>query len=216
MPSASLKPKTKFTAMKQAFAREYVIDRNGAAAAVRAGYSPKTAKQRAHTLLCEPEVKEEIDRLTQAVAARAEERMQVNAQEVIENLTNIMRADIRDVLEWGSEQRLMGSEDSADDSAAEIASIMAPFVRVKSAEELPRSISGAIAEVSLSAQGTFKIKMHDKGAAIDKLMRHLGLYKADNEQKTDPLSELIKMSQGTALPVATRYAPHGNSAGDNG
>jgi Terminase small subunit len=38
------------------FVQEYLVDRNGAAAAVRAGYSKRTARQIAHELLTRPDV----------------------------------------------------------------------------------------------------------------------------------------------------------------
>lgn len=36
-----------------------------------------------------------------------------------------------------------------------------------------------------------EIQMHDKGAALEKLFKHLGLYEKDNNQKTDPLTALL-------------------------
>lgn len=56
---------------RKLFAREYVIDRNGAAAARRCGYSAKAAKQQAFALLQDPDVQEEIAALEAEIAARA-------------------------------------------------------------------------------------------------------------------------------------------------
>lgn len=36
-----------------------------------------------------------------------------------------------------------------------------------------------------------EVQMHDKGAAMEKLFKHLGLYEKDNQQKTDPLAALL-------------------------
>jgi Terminase small subunit len=55
---------------RRAFAREYVLDGNGAAAAIRAGFSERTAKTQASQLLDMPAVKTEVERL-QAAAADA-------------------------------------------------------------------------------------------------------------------------------------------------
>lgn len=38
------------------FVQEYLVDRNGAAAAIRAGYSPRTARQIAYEILTRPDV----------------------------------------------------------------------------------------------------------------------------------------------------------------
>ena len=55
-----------------AFAREYCIDKNGTQAAIRAGYSPKTAKFQAARLLTYVNVRAEIERTLAASAERVE------------------------------------------------------------------------------------------------------------------------------------------------
>ena len=51
-----------------------------------------------------------------------------------------------------------------------------------------------------------KYKLTDKGANLERLMKHLGLYERDNEQKTDPLTALLhtiaKTSGNAFAPVA--------------
>lgn len=69
-----------------AFAREYFIDRNGVQAAIRAGYSEKTAKKKAHLFLKIPEVKAEIDRLE----AEAAKRSDVSVDYILKNLKEII------------------------------------------------------------------------------------------------------------------------------
>lgn len=57
-----------------------------------------------------------------------------------------------------------------------------------------RHLSAGAASLYAGAKQTkdgFEIKLHDKSAFAEKLFKHLGLYEADNRQKTDPLSELI-------------------------
>lgn len=54
------------------FCREYVQDRNGTQAAIRAGYSKKSAQQISAELLTFPEIRAEIDRITQALAKATE------------------------------------------------------------------------------------------------------------------------------------------------
>jgi len=48
---------------RELFVIEYLIDFNGSAAAIRAGYSPHSARQIAHKLLQLPEVQERIQEL---------------------------------------------------------------------------------------------------------------------------------------------------------
>ena len=56
---------------RERFPREYIIDRNGAAAARRSGYSEKTANRIAYTLLKEPAMQQLIADMEAEVAARA-------------------------------------------------------------------------------------------------------------------------------------------------
>jgi hypothetical protein len=53
------------------FVQEYLVDRNGAAAAVRAGYAPKAARQQAHELLTRPDVAEAVRKGEAEIAASA-------------------------------------------------------------------------------------------------------------------------------------------------
>ena len=180
------------TDKQAAFAREYVIDFNASAAALRAGYSQRTAGRTAAELMKDARVQAEIQRLTAAKAARAS----MEADEVVEQLVNIVRSDISDVMTWGM------SEVEDDEGLPNGVAILRPNVTVFNSADLPRAITGAIAEVSMTDKGTFKVKMHDKGAAIDKLMRHLGMFEKDNKQVADGLAMLIQAAQGSALPIA--------------
>lgn len=60
----------KLTPKQSAFVAEYLIDLNGTQAAVRAGYSPRTANEQAARLLAKDSVKEAV---AEAKAKRAEE-----------------------------------------------------------------------------------------------------------------------------------------------
>lgn len=53
---------------------------------------------------------------------------------------------------------------------------------------------------------TKKYKVADKNSALEKLFKHHGLYEKDNNQKTDPLADLLKSIIGSsaALPVVKR------------
>lgn len=54
---------------------------------------------------------------------------------------------------------------------------------------------------------TKKVKFWDKGAAIDKLMKHLGGYEQDNKQKeNNPMFLFVQQLMGSALPVVQN--PH--------
>jgi phage terminase small subunit len=58
------------TIRQRRFCDEYVIDYDGSAAAIRAGYAPKGAPQQAHTLMMNSGVQAYIDYLTQSKEAK--------------------------------------------------------------------------------------------------------------------------------------------------
>lgn len=61
----------KLTHKQAAFAREYTIDCNCTQAAIRAGYSRKTANQQGHRLFVKPCVQAAIQKIKDAADARA-------------------------------------------------------------------------------------------------------------------------------------------------
>lgn len=67
------------------FAKEYLVDLNGAQAARRAGYSPRAAKQKANVLLKDPRV---IELVSRGMAERAE-RTEINADLVLKGIQRI-------------------------------------------------------------------------------------------------------------------------------
>lgn len=88
------------------FCEEYLVDLNATQAAIRAGYSKKSAYSQGHELLKNPEVQERVAELK---AARAE-RVQVDADWVLERLVEIFgvrigdlydeRGNLKPVSEW--------------------------------------------------------------------------------------------------------------------
>lgn len=81
------------TPKQQAFVDEYLKDRNGTQAAIRAGYSPKTADMQASRLL--RNVK--ISRAVGQAFKEASEKAQVDAAWVLKRLADEAEADIADL-----------------------------------------------------------------------------------------------------------------------
>jgi phage terminase small subunit len=135
------------TPKQQLFCLEYIVDLNATQAAIRAGYRPHRAHVTGSKLASISLVRAEINRLM----AERRERTEVNADQVIRELSRIAFADIGDICQWGEEG-----------------------VILKKSETLPPLVRGAVAEVS---QGQFgvKVKMHSKTDALSKLAQHLGL-----------------------------------------
>ena len=75
--------------MRRKFCDEYLIDCNATQAAIRAGYSPKTAYSIGEENLKKPELKAYIDEQLE----RIHNEKTADAQEVLEFLTSVMRGE---------------------------------------------------------------------------------------------------------------------------
>lgn len=76
-------------AKQKKFCDEYLIDCNATQAAIRAGYSKKTAKQIGQENLTKPDLKAYIDEQLE----RIHNEKTADAQEIMEYLTSVMRGE---------------------------------------------------------------------------------------------------------------------------
>lgn len=142
---------------KQArFCEEYMIDLNATQAAIRAGYSPKTAQEQSARLLSNVMVQ---NRLAQLQAEQSR-RTGVSADRVVRELAKIAFANASDLID--PETASVKLDASRDDLAA------IQSIKVKSFGE-----DGLEHEVKLA----------DKLRALDLLGKHLGMYKDASEKK---------------------------------
>lgn len=149
----------RFTPRQAEFVRQYLVDLNATQAAIRAGYSVKTAYSIGAGLLQNPLVSAAIAE----AQARRERRTEITQDRVVAELAKIAFGNIRDVMEWGPDG-----------------------VTVRSSEELTDGQAAGVAEVSKSTTrdgGSLKLKRHDKVKALELLGRHLGMFtdKVKNE-----------------------------------
>lgn len=77
------------TAKQKIFCDEYLIDLNATQAAIRAGYSKKTARAIANENLMKPYIKNYIDERM----AEKESKLIANQDEVLKYLTSVMRGE---------------------------------------------------------------------------------------------------------------------------
>lgn len=85
--------KKTLTMREQAFVREYLVDMIGAQAAIRAGYSPKTARTIAAQNLAKLHI---ADAISEAVAARFQ-RLDIKADALLARAATILRTDSREL-----------------------------------------------------------------------------------------------------------------------
>lgn len=153
---------------KQArFVDEYLVDLNATQAAIRAGYSAKTAEWIGPQLLGKTHVAEAV---AERMKARSE-RTEITQDRVLAELAKIAFADQRAVMEWGPNGvRLRDSTLLSDDEAA---------------------IVSEVSESVTASGGTLKLKTHDKVGALKLLGEHLGMFKQKVEVTGEGGSPLL-------------------------
>lgn len=75
------------------FIREYLVDLNGKQAAIRTGYSPKTAEVQASQLLSNPKVQAEVARLLEERHAR----LSIDADALLRRIETVLTVDAREL-----------------------------------------------------------------------------------------------------------------------
>jgi phage terminase small subunit len=154
----------------QRFCDRYFETLNGTQSAIYAGFSENTARSQASQMLDTQEVQDYLTNLRNALA----EKTGISQQKVLNEIAKIAFSDIRNYYE--GDGQLKNITDLDDNEAAALASI-------KSYEEIePRS--GIVLGVNK------EIKIYDKLAGLEKLARHLGMYKEDNKQRSQPIQLL--------------------------
>ena len=146
------------------FVDEYLIDLNATQAAIRAGYSAKTAEFQASRLLRYAKVQAF---LAERMKAR-EKRTEITQDRVLNELAKIGFSDLRKVVKWGEGILVRDPETGAQSIANGISLV--------SSDEIDDDTAASIAEISQTAQG-LKIKLHDKRGALVDMGRHLGMFK---------------------------------------
>lgn len=133
---------------KQAkFVEEYLIDLNATQAAIRAGYSAKTAKQQGQRLLTNVDVAE-------AVSGRREtlsQVVEVTQERIVAEYARMAFYDPASI----AGQPMNGPEDIPN---------------------LPEEVRRAIVGWGWDKAGNFTLKLADKNAALTNLGRHLGMF----------------------------------------
>lgn len=165
------------TPQQTLFVSEYLKDFNGLQAAIRAGYSPKTAGSQASRMLKHVKVQQAIaPKREQAVQQRAE---QINSLELTAERTRLEIArlayfDPRKLFDKEGHPLAITALD--DDTAAAIAGI--------------EVVTQGNAEMGFGE--VRKVRIADKNAALEKAAKIVGLYEKDNQQKAQGLAEALQ------------------------
>ncbi len=142
------------TDRQERFCREYVVDLNATQAAIRAGYSSKTANRIATKILSKAVIKKKIAQLQSEIAKRTE----ITADMVVRELAAIGFADVRECFD-------------------QLGNIINP-------KKLPDSIAKVVAGIDVievkKDVKVKKLKLWNKVAALESLAKHLGMYQQES------------------------------------
>lgn len=80
-------------------------------------------------------------------------------------------------------------------------------VILKDTSKLSRQAVSLYAGVKQTKEG-LEVKFHSKDGAAEKMFKHLGLFEVDNQQKVDPIADLLKTLGGrSAFPIVVNPPP---------
>lgn len=145
------------TPKQQAFVAHYLVDRNATQAAIRAGYSPKTAASIGEENLKKPEIRAAIDAGLNDLAAR----VGITAEAVLRERKRIAFFDPRQLLDSEGNPKPLQELDA--DTAAAIAGL--EVVQMTGGEATP----GVLSYVK-------KYKLAAKDTSLAALEKYLGLH----------------------------------------
>lgn len=151
----------KLSKKQEQFCREYLVDLNATQAAIRAGYSKKTAKSQGNRLMTDVDIQARV----QSLMDERVERTNVTADNVLREIARLGFSDMRELFD--DEGNVRPLTELSDDAAAAI-----------QGADIVTSRIGDDGDTTVT---TSKIKLADKKAALELLGKHLKLFKDQHE-----------------------------------
>jgi phage terminase small subunit len=174
--------------LRARFCKEYLIDLNGTQAAIRSGYSSRTADVQASQLLGNLNVQAEINRLRK----KREDRLEASADFVVRELMRLAKFDIREA--FNPDGSLKEIKDMSEDvgkciSGIDVEDLWAPKEEGHGKERIGY---------------TKKIRTYNKIGALDLLGEHFGIYKRPVDADPKKEGELKKMDLLTLIKTISK------------
>lgn len=139
---------------QEQFCQEYLIDLNATQAAIRAGYSKKTARSIGQENLTKPAIVARVAELQQVRMAR----VHIDQDRVLQEYARLGTYDIRKL--YDEKGRLKNVHELDDDTAAAISAIDVTAVKDQDGDY----------------ETIKKYKLADKKGALDSVAKHLGMF----------------------------------------
>lgn len=144
------------------FVKEYLVDYHGENAAIRAGFTAKSARSQASKMLSMPKIQKEL----KAQQSKLTKKLEISATRVLEELGRVAFSDIRTLFD--DDGNLLKITDLDKDTTATLAGL-----------DITTTHGAKNEDGTDTVEQTYKFKQWDKIAALEKLARHLGMFKED-------------------------------------
>jgi phage terminase small subunit len=175
----------KLTLKQKKFVDEYLIDLNATQAAIRAGYSEKTANRIASENLSKLDVQSYLQKRQKELQSHAN----ITPEKVIDELAHIAFDDIKNYLSFRTEKTTVGQNKDGSPILG-----YDTIIDLKDSETIDtRNIS----EISKGRDGQFKFKLYCKDNALVQLGKHLGMFNdkpigGEDIEDITPLAEMLR------------------------
>lgn len=146
------------------FCEEYLVDLNAAQAAIRAGYSKKTARTIGQNLLTKIDIQVRIERLMKSRAKRTE----ITQDRVLLELAMIAFSDLKNYIDINKDTGAVIAKGFDDMPEGESRVIKA----IKENRVIKESADGK----QVTVYDKFEFALHDKLKALEMIGRHLGMF----------------------------------------
>ena len=166
--------KKKLTDRQEKFCKEYITDHNATQAAIRAGYSKKTAGAIGTENLSKPSIQKRLAQLTKPIT----KKLEITAEKVLTELSHLAFSNIKPFID--KEGNIVPIHKLKDSETAAISSLDVD------------EITAGVAKVSIGTSK--KMKLHSKLKALELLGSHLSLFKnelADPYEGQEPSEEYL-------------------------
>lgn len=186
----------RLTPKQQQFVREYLIDFNATQAAIRAGYSPKTAQVIGAENLKKPMVAAEIQRLGQKTA----QKLDITRESIMQELAAIGFARASDFMRVETEPATRIGIHPITGEVVNLPGGYCQTVRITDTDDLPQEKAAALAGIKQGANG-IEVKLHDKVRALELLGKAVGVFDGGRDTPTETTNNLFEAIVASAQEV---------------
>lgn len=183
----------------ESFCQEYLVDLNATQAAIRAGYSAKTAGTKGHQLLQIVEIAARI----QFLMAERGKRTEITAERVVQELAKVAFASMRQFIRVDSDGQPQIDLSTTDNDNLDA------LMEVQTETVVESRGSGDEREFDTIRKT--KIKLHNKLGALHELAEHTGVFAKRDKDQASALAEAWAQitSRGSKAPIRRDTATDG-------